>query len=852
MNPNQDFSIDIFSLNISKGFVSARTKLENVATEKLSFIAKAFTIYQNYYKEVTGSELDSKIVDVNTFLTLSSTKDIQTIADFLESKTNKEGAPRKIEKEDSTVPVQLETMVDLYQKSKADEIGKEKEFTVADQVQRARKTWLEREKVRLIYQNASEVQQRKAEEEKQRFYRQSVDPKKSYQEITQNSRRVIEIALVSGGYAKSLTQEEKTEAIEKVLYLAETGNLDIDNIKQLYTATTLAASDYLEKATELAKIDKLVQEELKKEELNKYLEDQVEYEAKIAQAEKEIEAKYNLEIKKFTGNILNENEEDETEEENREGKKNNEDNDLIIAEAKKEIDKITNNLSKAVPNPKSIFEEPSELEKHAKELEEAIRKDIGLSAIPSSIGVRTSNIVQITSGDRKISATAVDLYSKGLNTTKLEKALDIPGSYTAQVLAKNRTLNQQIRFQLRELEKKQNSLGAEITQSIRPVSESFSKLSPTAQAILSPYQSAKAYVYKRVGQSIGNSIARNTTSAAAKKLSGYILRKGLKEGVTAFTSEALKKGAMKVVTMAALKLGVSLSAESLNAIAPGLGLVVDVLLQIGIWVIEKTVVWAYNQFKDTFLGKDFSLKETLRDATIAAGALVGGFVVLGNTIRGFSFATRAAIVSAVGIIWLAIATVAVLLSLTFITAPILTTLVQFDSVGKVEYLANTYPDTPVNCANMPWPFDSTHTVTQGPRHKACTHGGEISESADFGTPMGTVIKSMTEGVVIEAIRSNTGYGNHVKVNATTDNGEKFTIIYAHLSVLRVGTGGKVNPGTVIGLSGNTGMSTGPHLHIGYIGIEYNSCPAGGHIINENCCGSITASCCRLGTTCNQP
>ena len=53
-----------------------------------------------------------------------------------------------------------------------------------------------------------------------------------------------------------------------------------------------------------------------------------------------------------------------------------------------------------------------------------------------------------------------------------------------------------------------------------------------------------------------------------------------------------------------------------------------------------------------------------------------------------------------------------------------------------------------------------------------------------------------------------GYGNYVVI----DHGGGLTTLYAHMSVVKVSPGDTVSQGTVSGVTGNTGASTGPHLH----------------------------------------
>ncbi len=62
---------------------------------------------------------------------------------------------------------------------------------------------------------------------------------------------------------------------------------------------------------------------------------------------------------------------------------------------------------------------------------------------------------------------------------------------------------------------------------------------------------------------------------------------------------------------------------------------------------------------------------------------------------------------------------------------------------------------------------------------------------------------------VQAVRySTSGYGYHVIV----EHGNGMVTLYAHCSKLLVRQGQEIKQGTVIALSGNTGKSTGPHLH----------------------------------------
>jgi hypothetical protein len=78
---------------------------------------------------------------------------------------------------------------------------------------------------------------------------------------------------------------------------------------------------------------------------------------------------------------------------------------------------------------------------------------------------------------------------------------------------------------------------------------------------------------------------------------------------------------------------------------------------------------------------------------------------------------------------------------------------------------------------------------------------------DIGVPTGTPVTSTMNGKVIYSGWNNQGYGNLVIVEAGA-----YRTYYAHLSDAPLAVGTQVQAGQVIGSSGSTGNSTGPHLH----------------------------------------
>ena len=81
------------------------------------------------------------------------------------------------------------------------------------------------------------------------------------------------------------------------------------------------------------------------------------------------------------------------------------------------------------------------------------------------------------------------------------------------------------------------------------------------------------------------------------------------------------------------------------------------------------------------------------------------------------------------------------------------------------------------------------------------------EGMDFNAPTGTPIHATADGRVIEAEYSTT-FGNVVKI----DHGYGMITLYAHMNGFNTRQGKMVKRGQVIGFVGNTGLSTGSHVH----------------------------------------
>lgn len=95
----------------------------------------------------------------------------------------------------------------------------------------------------------------------------------------------------------------------------------------------------------------------------------------------------------------------------------------------------------------------------------------------------------------------------------------------------------------------------------------------------------------------------------------------------------------------------------------------------------------------------------------------------------------------------------------------------------------------------------------GYRSDPFTGGGAFHSGLDFKGPIGAPIYAAARGTISFAgVRQ--GYGNVIEI----DHGNGLMTRYAHMSAFRATLGQAVAPGQVIGAIGNTGRSTGPHLH----------------------------------------
>jgi murein DD-endopeptidase MepM/ murein hydrolase activator NlpD len=129
------------------------------------------------------------------------------------------------------------------------------------------------------------------------------------------------------------------------------------------------------------------------------------------------------------------------------------------------------------------------------------------------------------------------------------------------------------------------------------------------------------------------------------------------------------------------------------------------------------------------------------------------------------------------------------------------TLASNDSIMNIQLLH--YPATqPISLSSI-----TNITSIYGNRTNPITGEKEYHVGIDYSAIKGTLVFATADGIVDEADKNN-GYGNIVKINHL--NG--YISSYAHLNTILTSKYSNVKRGDIIGTVGNSGTSTGNHLH----------------------------------------
>jgi len=105
------------------------------------------------------------------------------------------------------------------------------------------------------------------------------------------------------------------------------------------------------------------------------------------------------------------------------------------------------------------------------------------------------------------------------------------------------------------------------------------------------------------------------------------------------------------------------------------------------------------------------------------------------------------------------------------------------------------------------PLEGAVSSKYGPRNPTSSNVPKYHTGIDLAVGVGTPIRA-TVGGKVDVVSTQGDYGKHIKILTDTD----IITVYAHCEAFKVNEGDMVQQGQIIALSGNTGNTTGPHLH----------------------------------------
>ncbi len=130
-----------------------------------------------------------------------------------------------------------------------------------------------------------------------------------------------------------------------------------------------------------------------------------------------------------------------------------------------------------------------------------------------------------------------------------------------------------------------------------------------------------------------------------------------------------------------------------------------------------------------------------------------------------------------------------------------------NQIGLLPYLRGTRvldDYSQLERGEFAWPVPKVRTISSG----FGSRWGRKHEGIDIPAPIGTPVVAVQDGVVKYADNKMSGYGNLIIL----EHPGKVFSVYAHLNRFFVRPGERVKRGQQIAHTGNTGRSSGPHLH----------------------------------------
>lgn len=470
----------------------------------------------------------------------------------------------------------------------------------------------------------------------------------------------------------------------------------------------------------------------------------------------------------------------------------------------------------------------------------AISANLVTRVVPTKNGATAKVIVgEINQPNGKsIDKTALELYAMGFALKNSKAIIEKDPNHPLAKLDPN--VFKQLESTYQQLE------GSKLGSEIRPnplsgLAATYQKVTGTLSgfipgragqifnAVTHPIQSLQSYLGDFVGHRfvdkfkayISEKVISKVTNETLKQTAQFVLKEGLQKGATLVLE---KLGATTLVAGLSAALGIGTGGVSL-VIQAALAVAFEVAKRVG-----GAVMGLVNGFSRSMTGEDFDL----RAAATAPLALMTGL--------GLALGSAASVAAAsAGVILIASAAVGFFLYITIIAvAPIITTIAHLES-GILDSSRIGVLDTGRSALLPPGPLPDScpqgvpqrgFGINQGPNTGSHTSGWGINiagqaftaegEAIDYGTPINTPIYATHDGeAYFFQIGDNSpgGYGNYVAIIGSC-LGNRFLTTYAHLNTGNIKRGGptSVKRGDLIGLSDNTGKSSGPHLHYEIFGL----------------------------------
>ena len=718
------------------------------------------------------------------------------------------------------------------------------------------------------------------------FFVESIDSKaESAAIIYKNTYRLAQQAIIAqaANLGIGLTPSQIHRAVEDLTYLGVTGAVDFTNFHDLNIVSQLAfVNQGITITSPLNQVDIVVQAWQKAEEIEPFSDKAEELEKQIIFADQEAEAKLRESVSKF---------EEELKKKYLDPKDLYEDSTKAQAELQSIQAKLLKAIPNAkLPPPPSTPLQLHENELESILRKEDPTK-LSLSISPEGLGARTVATLETTnSGNRNISPEAVRLLSLGLTPEKLESLRNDPNSQLNKFIAGNQyglSVYQQVHFQLNKIvgPNSDSKLGQDISANIKALSPDvisqttkiipepvrklgqditnkvitkpfggisksitnfYNRQSPLVQSatkfILNPKGTLYAWVNKKIGQHAGNIILKYAGSATSKKLGNFILKEGLKEGAKKFIDAVAKKLIVEIAKQAGVqgaKMAGMVAAESAIAAAAaalgistfGLSLIVGAVLMVVTAVVDATIglakkgldkVWQSMGWGEKFRSRDLILPVAAGGAVaITAGiAFVRGLIIIRRSVQ-------IAVVSALGIIIGAGIVVGLYIAIAFLIAPILSTLVQFDSLEKVDYSqlsvnvkdcnSETLTNDKKTCQTSEgreycFPVNDLSTVNYAVAHHDY-YAADIFRNGDVAGPVDDVPLPILAyvGGTVSWISENNSLGGYA-IEISGQDGRFY--YYAHNMCNLVSLNQTVNAGDVIAGMDSSGdaINTPEHVH----------------------------------------